>query len=127
MGDIFEVARLLVRSGVSVRGAKKAVESLFAGQSAFVAAPSVADFAALKKAMAAENLELHRIQRQEVNIKALRRRLGLTQEAFAGCYGLDVKTLRNWEQGRTEPDGAARVLLQMIDRDPDKVMELLAS
>ena len=127
MGNIFEVARLLVRSGVSVRTAKKAVETLLAGQQAFVSAPSVVDFVALKKAMAAENLAVQRIQRQEVNIKALRRRLGITQEAFAGRYGLDVKTFVNWEQGRTKPNRAACVLLQLIDRDPDKVVELLAS
>jgi putative transcriptional regulator len=40
---------------------------------------------------------------------------------------LDVATLRNWEQGRTTPEGPAATLLQLIDSDPDKVAELLAS
>jgi putative transcriptional regulator len=57
---------------------------------------------------------------------ALRARLGISQAAFAGRYGDPV---RNWEQGqsrRTRPEGPAAVLLQVIERDPEKVVELLA-
>lgn len=64
---------------------------------------------------------------RSVDVKALRARLGISQEAFAGRYGIDVATLRNWEQGRTTPDGPAATLLHLIDRDPDKIVELLAS
>jgi DNA-binding transcriptional regulator YiaG len=126
-GDMFEVARLLVRAGLAVRAAKKVLEELAEGKTAYVEAPSVADYAGLKQRMMSQKITVHRIELRPVDVKALRMRLGVSQEAFAGRYGIDVATLRNWEQGRTTPDGPAAVLLQLIDRDPDKVMELLAS
>jgi putative transcriptional regulator len=46
-----------------------------------------------------------------VDVKATRQRLGLSQAAFAAKFGFQAATLRSWEQGRTYPDGAARVLL----------------
>jgi putative transcriptional regulator len=81
----------------------------------------------LKKKLMGENIAVHQLRARRVDVKALRARLGVSQEDFAGRYGLDVATVRNWEQGRTTPDGPAARLLQLIDRDPDKVMELLVS
>ena len=127
LGDVFEVVRLLVRSGVSVRTAKSAIDDLVAGRFAYIDAPAVADYARLKREMTKQNLAAHRIELRRVDVKALRQRLGISQEAFAGRYGLDVATVRNWEQGRTIPEGPAAALLQLIDRDPDKIVELLAS
>jgi putative transcriptional regulator len=46
-----------------------------------------------------------------VDVRALRRKLGLSQSEFATRFGFLPATLRNWEQGRTRPDGPARVLL----------------
>jgi len=127
LGDVFEVIRLLVRSGVSVRTAKSAIDDLVAGRIAYIDAPAVADYARLKREMTKQNLTAQRIELRRVDVKALRQRLGISQEAFAGRYGLDVATVRNWEQGRTIPEGPAAALLQLIDRDPDKIVELLAS
>ncbi|MPY76692.1 MAG: helix-turn-helix domain-containing protein [Alphaproteobacteria bacterium] len=127
LGDMFEIARLLVRAGVSVRAAKKTVDDLAGGRTAYVEAPSVGRYDVLKKKMMSENVALHRIRRKSVDVKELRARLGISQEDFAGRFGLDVATVRNWEQGRTKPDGPAAMLLQLIDRDPEKVVELLAS
>ncbi|RVU20325.1 helix-turn-helix domain-containing protein [Methylobacterium oryzihabitans] len=56
----------------------------------------------------------------------LRERLQLTQEQFALAFGLDAATLRNWEQGRSQPDRASRSLLAMIATDPGAVVGLLA-
>jgi putative transcriptional regulator len=42
----------------------------------------------------------------------------LTQEEFAARYGLPAATIRDWEQKRRQPDGAARVLLQIIKKEP---------
>jgi DNA-binding transcriptional regulator YiaG len=123
--DAFEVARLLVRAGTSVRTARKAVDDLAAGKTAYVEAPSVTDYALLKRKMQGLNVAVGRIALRAVDVKALRVRLGISQEAFAGRYGLDVATVRNWEQGRTTPEGPAAVLLQVIERDPEKVVELL--
>jgi putative transcriptional regulator len=49
-----------------------------------------------------------RTARRVPRIKTLRRALGLTQEEFAGRYHIPLGTLRDWEQGRTEPDQPAR-------------------
>lgn len=127
LGDVFEFARLLVRAGVSVRAAKKAIDELSERRTSYVEAPAVRDFDLLKRKMMAHNVAVHRIAIRAVDVKALRARLGISQEEFAGRFGLDVATVRNWEQGRTNPDGPAAALLQLIDRDPDKVVELLAS
>lgn len=60
-----------------------------------------------------------------VDVKATRRRLGLSQTAFAAKYGFQAATLRNWEQGRTQPDGPARVLLAVIAKHPEAVEDAL--
>lgn len=60
-----------------------------------------------------------------VNVKKLRERLGLTQEAFATAYRIPVGTLRDWEQGRKFPDAPARAYLAVINRDPAAVATLL--
>jgi len=127
LSDAFAIARLLVRAGVAVRGARKALDELAAGKMAYVEAPSVVDYTALKRKMASHGVAARRIESRIVDVKALRARLGISQEAFAGRYCLDVATVRNWEQGRTIPEGPAAALLQAIDRDPDKIVELLAS
>src|SRR6266536_5176738 len=54
-------------------------------------------------------------------IKTLRRALGLTQEEFAARYHIPLGTLRDWEQGRAEPDQPTRAYLTLIARDPDHV------
>jgi putative transcriptional regulator len=127
LGDAFAVARLLVGAGLSPRASRKAVDELAARRIAYAEAPAVADYDRLKRDMASHDVALHRISPRAVDVKALRARLGISQEAFAGRYCLDVATVRNWEQGRTTPEGPAAALLQLIDRDPDKVIELLAS
>ena len=61
----------------------------------------------------------------EVDVKAARQRLGLSQPDFAQAFGVSVATVRNWEQRRRQPKGAARVLLTVIERDPVAVIEAL--
>ena len=60
-------------------------------------------------------------------IVALRKRLELSRRKFADRFGLDVRALQEWEQGRRVPDRAARVLLTVIDHDPDSVVRALAA
>jgi len=57
---------------------------------------------------------------------ALRRRTGLSQTAFSRRIGVSTATLRNWEQGRRAPEGPARILLAMLDRNPMIVEETLS-
>ncbi len=58
-------------------------------------------------------------------VKTLRRALGLTQEEFAIQYHIPLGTLRDWEQGRTEPDQPARAYLRAIAGDPAAVLRAL--
>jgi putative transcriptional regulator len=60
-------------------------------------------------------------------VKTLRRALGCTQEQFATRYQIPLGTLRDWEQGRTEPDQPARAYLKVIARDPEHVHRLLVA
>jgi putative transcriptional regulator len=57
-------------------------------------------------------------------VKRLRWELGLTQEAFAERYGIPLGTLRDWEQGRAEPDATARTYLKVTKADPKKIAKI---
>lgn len=63
--------------------------------------------------------------RRVPRIKSLRRALGLTQVEFAMRYRIPLGTLRDWEQGRSEPDQPARAYLHVIAHDPDGVRRAL--
>ena len=60
------------------------------------------------------------------HIVAIRKRMNLSRQRFADRFGLDVRAVQEWEQGRRVPDRAARVLLTVIDRDPEAVVRALA-
>lgn len=62
---------------------------------------------------------------EEVDVKSIRARLGMTQEEFAGRFGFSVKTLRHWEQKQRVPEGPTRAYLLVIDRDPKAVQKAL--
>jgi putative transcriptional regulator len=61
-----------------------------------------------------------------INVSALRRKTGLTQEEFALRFGLTVARVRDWEQKRSEPDAAARAYLKVIEKEPEAVKRALA-
>ncbi len=58
-------------------------------------------------------------------IVALRKRMKLSRQKFADRFGLDARAVQDWEQGRRVPDRTARVLLTVIDRDPEAVIRAL--
>lgn len=60
-----------------------------------------------------------------VDVRKVRERLGMSQGEFAAQFGISTATLRNWEQGRREPEGPARVLLNIIEREPEAVRRAL--
>ena len=62
----------------------------------------------------------------EVDVAAIRKRLGLSQSDFATQFGFKLDALQNWEQGRRRPDGAARAFLKVIEREPAAVQRALA-
>ena len=58
-------------------------------------------------------------------VKVIRRALALSQEEFSSRFHIPLGTLRDWEQGRKEPDAAARAYLVVIGRRPETVLEAL--
>ena len=72
-----------------------------------------------------DGLRLHAAK--PIDIAALRKRVGLSQNGFALQIGVSAATLRNWEQGRRKPEGPARVLLAMLARDPGIVVRTLGA
>lgn len=63
---------------------------------------------------------------QAVDVRSVRRKRGLTQQAFADTFGFTVGAVRDWEQGRKRPDRAARVLLAVIQTAPEVVADAVA-
>jgi len=62
---------------------------------------------------------------REVNIRAIRANLGLSQIEFARRYGLSPRSLQDWEQGKRKPDSAMRAYLTVIDRNHEAVERAL--
>ena len=62
-----------------------------------------------------------------LDVKAIRQRSGLSQAKFAQSFGLSFRTLQEWEQGKSVPDGPARSFLRVIDRNPEAVRQALAN
>jgi len=60
-----------------------------------------------------------------VDVRAVREKLHLSQSAFAARFGFTAAAIRQWEQGRRQPHGPARVLLTIIDREPNAVRRAL--
>jgi putative transcriptional regulator len=82
---------------------------------------------ALAHAHGTKRGKVHRISvPDEIDVRAIRDRLGLTQEQFAMRFALPIGSLRNWEQAKRVPHGPARVLLTIIDRIPDEVQVALS-
>ena len=62
-----------------------------------------------------------------LEVKAIRKKFRVSQAQFAYIIGVSPATLRNWEQGRTYPEGAARVLLKVAAKRPQSILEALRS
>ena len=60
-----------------------------------------------------------------LDVAAIRKKTGMTQALFAQRFGVSVNTLRHWEQGTRYPEGPARTLLKVIDKEPEAVERAL--
>lgn len=58
-------------------------------------------------------------------VRGVRSRIGMTQAEFAQSIDVPLQTLRNWEQGKRGPSGAAKTLFRVIDADPSRVLQVL--
>ena len=65
--------------------------------------------------------------KQVSRVKIIRRALRLTQEEFAARYHIPLGTLRDWEQGRSEPDQTAKAYLKVIAANPEGIYQALQS
>ena len=58
------------------------------------------------------------------DVSTIREKTGLSQSRFAELLGVSVRTLQDWEQGRREPTGAAKMLLRVAVSHPEVLLEL---
>jgi putative transcriptional regulator len=65
------------------------------------------------------------VSKGAVDVRKVREKLNLSQNEFAARFGFSPACIRNWEQGRNRPAGAARILLAVIDRNAQAVEEAL--
>jgi putative transcriptional regulator len=63
---------------------------------------------------------------ENVDVKKIRKRLGLSQEIFAAKYGFALSAVRDWEQGRRRPERSARILLKIVEKEPEAITRALA-
>ena len=119
------VALALARRGMSLLQAKRAVEAVVEQGEAFVHVPTVEDLAALAGELGAAGIRASRLHDAVVDVKAVRTALGMTQEQFALRFGLEIDALRNWEQGRRQPDRATSSYLRVIASRPKEASAAL--
>jgi DNA-binding transcriptional regulator YiaG len=112
-------ALTLANRGVPLLKAKRAVEEMARNGVAVLELPKVEDRRAVLAEFAAAGIHANPRAEGVVNVKALRERLGLTQEQFSLRFGIDIDTLQNWERRRRVPDLAAQRFLRVIERAPE--------
>jgi len=62
---------------------------------------------------------------EEINVRRIRKKLNMSQKAFADYFGVNLRTVQDWEQGRRVPSGASKNFLFVIDREPEAVRRAL--
>jgi putative transcriptional regulator len=62
---------------------------------------------------------------EEIDAARIRKKIKMSQSQFAAYFGVSVRTVQEWEQGRVVPSGAARAFLTVIDREPEAVRRAL--
>jgi len=67
--------------------------------------------------------KVHRPER--IDVKAIRKKTGMSQQQFCAAFGISLGALRHWEQGLRTPRGAARVLLKVVDKNPKAVIKAI--
>jgi len=62
---------------------------------------------------------------EEINVRRIRKKLNMTQKTFSNYFGVPVRTIQDWEQGRRVPTGASKSFLFVIDQEPEAVRRAL--
>jgi putative transcriptional regulator len=71
-------------------------------------------------------IELEQVWPKPIDVKAIRKRVKMSQAEFAHAYGINKRALQEWEQGGRQPDSAARAYLMVIAKEPAFVRQALA-
>ncbi len=117
-----------MRRHVSPKQAHTAITALLVEPSVIVELPMLEEATAFEREVECHGAQALRIKvPDEVDVKSVREALGFSQEEFARRFGLDLATVRNWEQKRSRPDTAARALLRTIEKEPDAVTRALTT
>src|SRR3990170_4705923 len=112
--DTIAAIHALAKRGMSLLKAKRAVEAAIGSEAVFEA-PTIENLQTLAGELREAGFEVAQIERKAAfNVRALRERLGMSQEAFAYRYGLETAAVRNWEQGRRPLEGTALSYLRAI-------------
>lgn len=115
----------LVRRHASPLKAKRAIEAMLERGYAPLRLPKVEDERALASELGKAGVTAKRVRdHEQVDVKAVREQLQFTQEDFATLFGVELRTVQNWEQGQ-KPDAAANTLLRAIASNPLAVAEAL--
>jgi len=72
-------------------------------------------------------VQLEQVWPKPIDVKAIRRRVKMSQAEFSRAYGISKRALQEWEQGGRQPDSAARAYLTVIAKEPAVVRRALAS
>jgi DNA-binding transcriptional regulator YiaG len=114
-----DFVRLLAKGGVSLKRARMVLDRLALKKVIAVEVDAVENVLSGVEKLGVCAVQL---QSRQIDPRSIRDKQGLSQPEFACLYGLETDTVKNWEQGRNIPDGPARVLLGVIDRYPQAVI-----
>src|SRR5262245_19568030 len=115
---IVDAMMSLTRRGITMLRAKRALEAMLTDGEVVIGVPTVENPATLADELRKAGVRAARIVTAAVDVRALRVKLGISQEQFARLYNLDLDALQNWEQGRRAPDRAVLSYLRVIAADP---------
>ncbi len=73
-----------------------------------------------------DNTKMIEHKMESIDVKAIRKKTGMSQQKFCSTFGISLGALRHWEQGLRNPRGTARVLLKDVEHNPEAIIESIA-
>jgi putative transcriptional regulator len=113
-----DAIRALVGQGTGMLEAKRAIEAMLVAGEVTFGVREGPRFAALVETLAGAGVVVSRIAKSDVDVRALREKLGLSREQFALRYNLSLNSVTKWEQGLRKPNQAANNYLRVISSEP---------
>jgi DNA-binding transcriptional regulator YiaG len=119
MVKVITATESLAKRGLTMLRAKRAIEHMLEKGETIVDVPTVENLAVLSEELADAGVSSTLISTAPLDVRAVRERLGLSQEQFARRYNLELDAVQNWEQGRRTPDRTVQSYLRVISAYPD--------